>query len=87
MDIWGVQNIEAEGELLSTLTSALSSMGLAAEDIVIKVRQLPPLPPPPALSSHSEQINSRKLIISLLSTCGPLSLPLLLPLALLSQFP
>jgi hypothetical protein len=37
MDIWGVQSIEAEGELLATLTSALSAMGLTAEDIVVKV--------------------------------------------------
>jgi hypothetical protein len=38
MDIWGVDSIEAEGELLASLTSALISMGLTASDVVVRVR-------------------------------------------------
>jgi hypothetical protein len=38
MDIWGVDSIEAEGELLASLTSALISMGLTSSDVVVRVR-------------------------------------------------
>jgi hypothetical protein len=39
MDIWGVDSIEAEGELLASLASALISMGLTASDVVVRVRR------------------------------------------------
>eukprot|EP00607_Mallomonas_marina_P001793 CAMPEP_0182439044 /NCGR_PEP_ID=MMETSP1167-20130531/86182_1 /TAXON_ID=2988 /ORGANISM="Mallomonas Sp, Strain CCMP3275" /LENGTH=433 /DNA_ID=CAMNT_0024632629 /DNA_START=286 /DNA_END=1587 /DNA_ORIENTATION=- len=37
MDIWGVEGVEAEAELLSSVVSFLSSTGLSARDVGIKV--------------------------------------------------
>lgn len=37
MDIWGVQGVEAEAEVLSALVTSLQSMGLTSQDVGIKV--------------------------------------------------
>jgi histidyl-tRNA synthetase len=37
MDIWGVENVEAEAELLSAIVFAFTSMGLTASDVGIKI--------------------------------------------------
>lgn len=37
MDIWGVDTVHAEAELLSTITNCLKSMNLTENDVVIKV--------------------------------------------------
>lgn len=37
MDIWGIDTVHAEAELLSSITNTLKSMGLTENDVVIKV--------------------------------------------------
>lgn len=37
MDIWGIDNVEAEAELLSAICFALSKIGLDHNDVGIKV--------------------------------------------------
>jgi histidyl-tRNA synthetase len=37
MDIWGVEDVEAEAELLSATVAAMKEMGLGAEDVGIKI--------------------------------------------------
>jgi len=38
MDIWGVQGVEAEAELLSAIVTSLQDMGIGSADVGIKVR-------------------------------------------------
>eukprot|EP00954_Amorphochlora_amoebiformis_P017555 1319866-Amorphochlora_amoeboformis.AAC.1 len=37
MDVWGVEGISAEAELLSAITSFFKNVGLTGEDVGIKV--------------------------------------------------
>ena len=37
MDIWGVEGIEAEAELLSAIVTSFREMGLTSTDVGIKV--------------------------------------------------
>jgi histidyl-tRNA synthetase len=37
MDIWGVQGVEAEAELLSAIVTSFKEMGIGPEDVGIKV--------------------------------------------------
>lgn len=40
MDVWGVKGVEAEAEVLSALVSSLRAMGLTANDVGIRVRNV-----------------------------------------------
>lgn len=37
MDIWGVQGVEAEAELLSAIVTSFKDMGIGPEDVGIKI--------------------------------------------------
>lgn len=65
MDVWGVEGVEAEAELLSAVVTFFKSIGITAQDVGIKVMPwdvndehtaLPPLHPLyPDIDTHTHR--------------------------------